>query len=184
VVHTIQGNWFPAYGRTRQYLRNVATTDKRSEVKDFGKEQGVLVLDGHFMSLLSRSDSILEYRFSEEELFSEIEKYTLGKLDDDWKGRVVKSKALLAKGLSFDSCNMWLEQGKYFAEQVITNPSHRQLAYRLCFLYRLVYGFTRDASGGAPGGSGPRSEVETSRSACRLGDRGLGVSGTSHDPKK
>jgi hypothetical protein len=112
----------------------VATTDKRSEVKDFGKEQGVLVLDGHFMSLLSRSDSILEYRFSEEELFSEIEKYTLGKLDDDWKGRVVKSKALLAKGLSFDSCNMWLEQGKYFAEQVITNPSHRQLAYRLCFL--------------------------------------------------
>ncbi len=112
----------------------VATTDRRNEVKDFGKEQGVLVLDGNFISRLSKRDNSLKNRLSEEDLYSEIEKYSLGKLDGDWKGRAVESKALLAKGLSFDSCNMWLVHGKYFAEQVITNPPHRQLAFRLCFL--------------------------------------------------
>ena len=112
----------------------VATTDKRDEVKEFGKEQGVLVLDGHFVSRLSRSESILSARLSEEELVAEIENYSLGKLDGDWKGRYLESKKLLVKGLSFDSCNVWLEHGRYFAEQASLHTPQRNLAYRLCFL--------------------------------------------------
>jgi len=112
----------------------VATTDKRIEVKDFGKEQGVIVLDGNFISRLSKSETIHKKRYSEEELYLELEKYSLGKLDGDWKGRIVESRKLLVKGLSFDSCNMWLEQARYFSEQVISNPSQRVLAYRLCYL--------------------------------------------------
>jgi hypothetical protein len=112
----------------------VATTDKRPEVKHFGKEQGVLVLDGHFISRLAKSESILNSRLSEEDLTEEIEKYTLGKLDGDWKGRAIESKKLLAKRLDFDGCNIWLEHARYFAEQVIINTSQRKLAYRLCLL--------------------------------------------------
>jgi hypothetical protein len=111
----------------------VATTEKRVEVKDFGKEQGVLVLDGFFISKLSKAENILKHRLSDEELYSEIERYTLGKLDGNWKGRLVKSKSLLTKKLGFDTCNIWLEEGRYFAEQVITKPSQIRLAYRLCY---------------------------------------------------
>lgn len=112
----------------------VATTDKRVEVKDFGKEQGVLVLDGNFISRLSRSENVLNSRLSEEELIAEIDDYALGKLDGDWKGRYIESKKLLAKGLNFDNCNMWLEHARFFAEQASLNTVHRNLAYRLCFL--------------------------------------------------
>lgn len=112
----------------------VATTDKRNEVKDFGKEQGILVLDGYFIARLSKSESVLNARIKEEELFSKIEEYPLGKLDGDWKGRYLDSKKLLAKGLTFDSCNMWLEHGRFFAEQASINKPQRELAYRLCFL--------------------------------------------------
>lgn len=152
----------------------VATTDKRTEVKDFGKEQGILVLDGHFMSFLfSRSNNILESRFSEEELFSELEKYTLSKLDGDWKGRVIESKALLAKGLSFDSCNMWLEHGKYFTQQVITKPAHRILAYRLCFLISSYIAISVDYILRELSFSEPHDKEERLNNGFRYGDRGI-----------
>ncbi len=151
----------------------VATTDKRIEVKDFGKEQGVLVLDGHFISRLSRSEDILKHRWSEEDLNSEIEKYTLGKLDGDWKGRVIESKALLAKGLSFDSCNMWLEHGKYFAEQVITKPVHRHLAYRLCFLISSYISVAVDYILRELSFSEEHDKEEKLNNGFRYGDRGI-----------
>lgn len=112
----------------------VATTDKRPEVKEFGKVHDVVVLDGHFVSRLSKSEGILKSRLKEEELVAEIENYTLGKIDGDWKGRYIESRKYLTKELSFDSCNFWLEQGRYFAEQVSLNGNNRLIAYRLCFL--------------------------------------------------
>lgn len=112
----------------------VATTDKRSEVQDFGKEQGVVVLDGHFIARLMKSVNTNQFRLSEEELDIEIGKYGLGKIDGGWKERLTDSKSLLARGLNFDNCNLWLENGRYFAEQVLVNGANRELAYRLCFL--------------------------------------------------
>lgn len=112
----------------------VATTDKRQEVKDFGRELGVLVLDGTFLGKLDKTDAPNALRFSEEEFFSKIDEYSLNRIDGDWRGRMVLSKSLLAKSLSFDSCNEWLSQGKFFAEQSITKSNQRETALRCLYM--------------------------------------------------
>jgi hypothetical protein len=112
----------------------VATTERRQEVKDFGRELGVLVLDGTFLGKLNETDDLNANRFSEEEFFSKIDEYSLNKLDGDWRGRMVRSKGLLAKSLSFDSCNEWLSQGKFFAEQSITKSNQRETALRCLYM--------------------------------------------------
>jgi len=114
----------------------VATTDRRREVKEFGRDLDVLVLDGVFISKLSKSDSFLQNRLSDEEFLDVIDSYSLGKLDGDWKGQVLKSKGLLTKNIGFDSCNQWLEVAKFFAEQVLTKPSQIEPALR-CFYFSL-----------------------------------------------
>lgn len=112
----------------------IATTEKRQEVKDFGRDLGVLVLDGNFLRKLANSDTPNVMRLSDEEFFSRIKEYFLSKLDGDWKKRIIFSKSLLAKSLSFDSCNEWLEQGKFFAEQSITKKIQRETALRCLYL--------------------------------------------------
>jgi hypothetical protein len=112
----------------------VATTDKRQAVKDFGRKLGITVLDGSFLSRLKSFEKIASQRLPEEDFQREISGYLLGKLDGDWAGRVSFSKSLLASGLSFDSCNEWLEQARFFAEQLITKPSQKQIALRCLYL--------------------------------------------------
>lgn len=112
----------------------VATTEKRPEVKDFGRDLGVLVLDGTFLGKLAKSEDQNATRLSDEDFFSKINDYSLSKLDGDWRGRIVLSKSLLAKSLSFDSCNEWLGQGKFFAEQSITKGMQRETALRCLYL--------------------------------------------------
>lgn len=113
----------------------VATTDKRQEVKDFGRDLGVLVLDGTFLNKLSsRFGKSLSLRLSNEEFDSKISEYTLEKIDGDWKGRMSYCKSLLSRGLSFDNCNEWLAQAKFFAEQVITKPKQRETSLRCLYL--------------------------------------------------
>lgn len=111
----------------------VATTDAREEVMMFGRKLDVTVLGGRFLSNLETLDSTDEKRLSEEELQTILDSSTLGKLDGDWKGRLSQSKQQLSEGLSFDSINFWLEQGRFFAEQVITRPTNRELALRALF---------------------------------------------------
>lgn len=112
----------------------VATTDKRPEVRDFGRGMGVLVLDGTFLSKLEKSISGDSQRFSEEEFLSRIDEYILGKLDGDWRGRMYHCKSLLAKGLSFDGCNEWLLHARFFAEQALTKPNQQITALRCFYL--------------------------------------------------
>lgn len=112
----------------------VATTEKRQEVKDFGRELDVLVLDGNFLSKLANADDSNATRLTDEEFFAKINEYALSKLDGDWRGRIVRSKSLLAKSLSFDSCNEWLAQGKFFAEQSITKGTQRETALRCLYI--------------------------------------------------
>lgn len=112
----------------------VATTEKRQEVKDFGRELGILVLDGTFLSKLDKADAPNALRLSDEEFFSKIDEYSLSKLDGDWRGRMAHSKSLLAKSLSFDSCNEWLMQGKFFVEQSITKNNQREVALRCLYM--------------------------------------------------
>ncbi|MEO3880003.1 hypothetical protein [Rheinheimera fenheensis] len=110
----------------------VATTDKRKEVKDFGKKLNVLVLDGIFLSKLSKADGFLRSRLSDEEFNNEISRYKFSKIDGDWKGKCLHAKSLLAKGLSFDSCNEWLNIAQFFINQSMTKPNHVEIALR-CF---------------------------------------------------
>lgn len=112
----------------------VATTDRRQEVKDFGRNLGVLVLDGNFLRRLASSDAPNSDRLSDEEFFAKVNEYPLRKLDGDWPGRILLSKSLLAKSLSFDSCNEWLDQGKFFVEQSITKTTQREVALRCLYL--------------------------------------------------
>jgi hypothetical protein len=111
----------------------VATTDRREAVKNFGKEIGVMVLDGAFLAKLSKSYSETP-RLTEEEFISKIDEYSLGKLDGDWKGRIASCKSLLSKKISFDSCNEWLHHAKFFAEQSITKPKQRESALRCLYV--------------------------------------------------
>lgn len=119
---------------TRATNAIVATTEKRKEVKNFGRELGVVVLDGNFLSKLSNSDNLSRARLSDEEFFTKINEYSLSKLDGDWRARIYFSKSLLVKSLSFDSCNEWLGQGKFFAEQSITKGNQRETALRCLYL--------------------------------------------------
>lgn len=112
----------------------LATTERRQEVKDFGTELGVLVLDGSFLVKLSKSNEPTTERLGEEEFVSIINEYHLGKLDGDWKGRVLVCKSLLSRGLSFDNCNAWLSDAHFFAEQVITKPTQQETALRCFYL--------------------------------------------------
>lgn len=112
----------------------VATTEKRHEVKDFGRDLGVLVLDGNFLGKLDKRQDLNAERFSEEEFFGQINAYSFSKLDGDWQARMMTSKSLLVKSLSFDSCNAWIEQAKFFAEQSITKSAQRETALRCLYL--------------------------------------------------
>lgn len=112
----------------------VATTDKRDAVKEFGRENGITILDGHFIQRIATANSALTSRISEEEFNEIIQSNALNKLDGDWKGRLFEAKSCLAKGLDFDSCNVWLNHGKYFAEQIITKPPHKELCLRVLYL--------------------------------------------------
>lgn len=112
----------------------VATTDTRPEVKAFGKQVDILILDGKFLNRLSSAENPLDCRLSEEEFLSKISDYTFSKIDGDWRSRYVRCKALLTQGLSFDSCNEWLMHGHFFAEQAIVRSGQREIALR-CFYF-------------------------------------------------
>lgn len=111
----------------------IATTDKRPEVKAFGKELDIVVLDGSFLARLGSRDGLDPLRLSDEELSSSLESYSLGKFDGNWKGKISFCKSLLSKGLTFDNCNEWLNQGKFFAENAASNLQQRENALRCLY---------------------------------------------------
>jgi hypothetical protein len=112
----------------------VATTDKRNEVISFGKEQDILVLNGDFLSRLLSSKNICQDRLLDASLYEKINGYTLGKLDGDWKGKLLESKSLLATGLNFDNCNKLVENARFYAEHILTKPPQFEIACRCFYL--------------------------------------------------
>lgn len=110
----------------------VATTDKRPDVKSFGKDMDVFVLDGTFLSKLTKFKEELNCRITDEDFYKMIDSYSLGRLDGDWKGKLLESKSLLARGLDFDNTNKLIEVARFFVEQILTKPSQKEVALR-CF---------------------------------------------------
>ena len=114
----------------------VATSDSREEVRAFGRELDVVVLDGAFLKRLERSETGQSRRQTEDAFESALRNSTLGRLDGDWRGRMRECKARLAPGIEFDSINLWAEHAHFFAEQLLTRNASRALA-RSC-LYRIL----------------------------------------------
>ena len=176
----------------------VATTENRPEVRKFGKDLDVLVLDGRFLRRLSEASPSLKSRITDEELRGLlVEANVAKKIDGDWMGRILESKGKLLAGLSFDNINYWLSQAHFFVEQVLSRETRRELGLR-CFY--LTASFTslavdyilRDLSFldegdrekvlrdgfiyGERGQSGTRSVIDTSVSLIeQFTDRGLSI---------
>lgn len=112
----------------------IATTDKRADVKDFGKKLDVFVLDGNFLNKIKKFELSQEFRLSDEEIFKMIDSYALNKLDGNWKAKFLEAKALLVSGLNFDNLNRLLEVAKFFAEQIIVKPSQKEISLRIFYM--------------------------------------------------
>jgi hypothetical protein len=111
----------------------VATTERKETVKKFGKQNGVIVLDGSFLGGLPP----LPYsKLSEDEFIDTIrsENNNDVKLKDEWFYRYETIKEVLLTGLDFSNLNFLLSQVGYFAEQIIINPVRRYEACRLLYL--------------------------------------------------
>lgn len=122
----------------------VATTDRRREVTDFGRDLGIVVLDGSFLSRLDKLDNLLGERLTEEEFTSLVQSYVLEKMDGGWISRMRLCKSLLASDLGFDGCNEWLFHLGFFMEQAVTKPQQREIASRCYFLILSYLAITVD----------------------------------------
>jgi hypothetical protein len=112
----------------------VATTEKRSEIAEFGRRHGVMILDGAFLNNLFKASEVKSARLTEEQFTEMVSAYTPVKGVGDWKTRLRKSKQPLAGSLNFSSVNYWLEAGSYFAEQMQIVATHREAACRMVYL--------------------------------------------------
>ena len=110
----------------------VATTDTRSDVSEFGLQHNVKVLDGKFLSRLTKSPRSQQTRIMEEDFLSDIESGSLGRLSGDWRGRYEVSKSRLLHSLNFDGCNAWLDDISYLLAQIASGINTRRLLYATC----------------------------------------------------
>jgi hypothetical protein len=112
----------------------VATTDSRPDVRAFGLEHGVTVLDGAFLGRLVKSGRSHQERLTEEALLGELDRESLGKLGGDWRGRYESGKSRILDALSFDGCNAWLDDINYYVEQSIQAAGQPTAGWRLVYL--------------------------------------------------
>jgi len=112
----------------------VATNDTRPDVREFGFQHQVKVLDGRFMSRLTKSGRSHMQRITEEQLFNQIEQASLGKLGGDWKGRYESSKSRVLISLTFDGCNAWLDDIEYFLQQLLSSAATNYSAWRMVYI--------------------------------------------------
>ena len=98
-----------------------------------GLQHEVKVLDGRFLGRLTNSERSHLARINEEEFVAEIEKYSLGKLGGDWRGRYEASKSRMLDSLNFDGANAWLNDIDYYMSE-INNQSNSVPAWRMIYV--------------------------------------------------
>ncbi|MGB7645091.1 MAG: hypothetical protein WBM22_06530 [Pseudomonas fluorescens] len=111
----------------------VATSDMRMDVREFGLEHKVKVLDGKFLSRLTKSERSHLARINEEEFISEIERHSLGKLGGDWRGRYEESKSRMLDSLNFDGANAWLNDIDYYMSE-LNNQANSEPTWRMIYV--------------------------------------------------
>ncbi len=112
----------------------VATTDKRATATVFGREHGVLILDGTFLGRLQKSAESFDERLTEEQFVELLAAYRPTKEGGDWKGRVKAAKRPLVSDFGYNAINLWLVEAKFFAEQAQIVTTHREIAYRVLYV--------------------------------------------------
>jgi len=111
----------------------VATNDLRPDVREFGLQHQVKVLDGRFLGRLTKSGRSHQDRINEEQFLEELDQGSLGKLGGDWKGRYEASKSRILTSLTFDGCNAWLDDISYFLGQTNSSLSDLSPAWRMVY---------------------------------------------------
>ncbi len=112
----------------------VATSDRRIEVVDFGREHGVVILDGNFLAKLEKSSENFADRLTEEQFVDLLASYSPTKSRGDWNDRVKTAKRPFATDLGYNAINGWIEEAHFFAEQVQIVQTHDEAACRVLFL--------------------------------------------------
>jgi hypothetical protein len=123
----------------------VATTDSRSDVREFGLLHQVAVLDGPFLVRLQSSAKTYIDRLSEEEFMAQADHESLGKMGGDWKGRYEEAKSRVLIDLRFDGCNAYINDIQYFLEQRIalseSDPMLLRLVYSVTSMFLVAIDF-------------------------------------------
>lgn len=119
----------------------VATTDSRPDVREFGLQHNVRVLDGKFLSRLAKSTRSHKERLTEEDFLTELDSSSLGRLGGDWCGRYQESKSRLLHSLNFDGCNAWLDDIEYLLAQIASGNQAWRLLYVLCSHFLIAMDF-------------------------------------------
>ncbi|MFO7579917.1 MAG: hypothetical protein R6W74_06900 [Nitrosomonas halophila] len=117
----------------------VATTESREDVRRFGLQHGITVLDKEFLKRLIGSEKGRQERILEEQFLSDIDQESLGKLGGDWRQKYESGKSRFLETLNFDGCNAWLDDIGYFIEQSAGSGYSSKCVQRL--VYFCVSGF-------------------------------------------
>ena len=112
----------------------VATTDKRREVSDFGREHGIVILDGNFLDRLEKTIEDFDQRLTEEQFIALLASYRPIKEGGDWKSRVKSAKQPLVSDFGYNAINLWIGEANFFAGQMFLVPTHKQVACRVFYL--------------------------------------------------
>lgn len=112
----------------------VATTDKRIEVAEFGREHGIVIFDGNFLARLQKSSENAEERLTEEQFLALLSTYSPVKESGDWRARVKAAKIPFAQNLGYNAINRWINDARFFAEQVQVVSTHEEIACRILYL--------------------------------------------------
>jgi hypothetical protein len=113
----------------------VATTDHRDEVAEFGKQNGVMVLDGKLLSKIKdKFDKLSEKRIIEEHLLDLMKRESIGDLFGNWRSKYEDIKSLFIKEMNFNTCNKMLKSIKEAFDYHIISCKN-ELSFRLLYLY-------------------------------------------------
>lgn len=111
----------------------VATTDRREAVFVFGQNHDVTVVDGRFLSSLKGKFPLVE-RLTQEEFDALMSRDAISRMASDWGLLLRRARSRLLTSLSFDGCNAWLEDTRFFMEQSIIQSQESALALRLTYI--------------------------------------------------
>lgn len=109
----------------------VATTDKRPDVIEFGKQHGVVVLNGNFLARLGK---VRAERYTEEDI-TNLLRDEYAKITKNWFSNNERAKSRLLQNLDFATANYLIDEVGDILAQIHAVPSKQENFIRLLYLY-------------------------------------------------